>query len=140
MKNILIHKAKIINEGNSFKGSVLIEGEKITKIFKDEVPENILKNVDEIVHERERLYKELKDIQEKSNSKIIFLTSFYNSFCRCTLTTTRRCFNNTKIILFEILKTDIQNEQKQSRNQGIHPQKLQIIKLPKKDFASSCNR
>lgn len=46
MKNILIHKAKIINEGNSFKGSVLIEGEKITKIFKDEVPENILKNAE----------------------------------------------------------------------------------------------
>lgn len=46
MKNILIHKAKIINEGNSFKGSVLIEGEKISKIFKDEVPENILKNAE----------------------------------------------------------------------------------------------
>ena len=46
MKTILIHKAKIINEGNSFKGSVLIEGEKISKIFKDEVPENILKNAE----------------------------------------------------------------------------------------------
>lgn len=46
MKNILIHKAKIINEGNSFKGSVLIEGEKITKIFKDNVPENILKSAE----------------------------------------------------------------------------------------------
>lgn len=41
-------------------------------------PENILKNVDEIVHERERLYKELKDIQEKSNSKIIFYKSKAN--------------------------------------------------------------
>lgn len=46
MKNILIHKVKIINEGNSFKGSVLIEGEKISKIFRDEVPENVLKNAD----------------------------------------------------------------------------------------------
>ena len=42
MNTILIHNAKIINEGNSFKGSLLIEGEKISKIFKDEVPENIL--------------------------------------------------------------------------------------------------
>ena len=46
MKNILIHKVKIINEGNSFKGSVLIEGDKISKIFKDDVPENILKNAE----------------------------------------------------------------------------------------------
>ncbi len=46
MKSILIHKVKIINEGNSFKGSVLIEGDKISKIFKDEVPANILKNAE----------------------------------------------------------------------------------------------
>jgi len=48
MKTILIHKAKIINEGNSFKGSLLIEGDKISKIFKDEVPANILKNAEVI--------------------------------------------------------------------------------------------
>lgn len=48
MKSILIHKVKVINEGNSFKGSVLIEGEKISKIFKEEVPENILKNAEVI--------------------------------------------------------------------------------------------
>ncbi len=46
MKTILIHNAKIINEGNSFKGSLLIEGDKISKIFKDEVPANILKNAE----------------------------------------------------------------------------------------------
>ena len=46
MKNILIHKVKIINEGNSFKGSVLIEKDKISKIFKDDVPENILKSAE----------------------------------------------------------------------------------------------
>ncbi len=46
MKNILIHKVKIINEGNSFKGSVLIKGEKISKIFRDEVPESVLKNAE----------------------------------------------------------------------------------------------
>lgn len=44
MNTILIHNAKIINEGNSFKGSLLIEGDKISKIFKDNVPENVLKN------------------------------------------------------------------------------------------------
>jgi len=44
MKTILIHKAKIINEGNSFKGSLLIEGDKISKIFKEDVPANILRD------------------------------------------------------------------------------------------------
>jgi dihydroorotase-like cyclic amidohydrolase len=37
---ILIHRATIINEGRTFEGSVLIEGEKIKKIFYDEVPKN----------------------------------------------------------------------------------------------------
>ena len=35
---ILINKATIINEGSSFIGSVLIEGEKISEIFRDDVP------------------------------------------------------------------------------------------------------
>jgi dihydroorotase len=48
MKKILIHKAKIINEGHSYKGSLLIEGDKISKIFKDEVPSNILQNAEVI--------------------------------------------------------------------------------------------
>jgi hypothetical protein len=39
---ILIHRATIINEGRTFEGSVLIEGEKIKKIFYDEVPKNVL--------------------------------------------------------------------------------------------------
>jgi len=38
---ILIHNAKIVNEGHSFKGSVLIENDKISKIFKEDVPANI---------------------------------------------------------------------------------------------------
>ncbi len=37
----LIYNATIINEGESFKGSVLIEGEIIKQIFKNEVPEEI---------------------------------------------------------------------------------------------------
>lgn len=37
----LIHNAKIVNEGHSFKASVLIEGDKISKIFKDDVPANV---------------------------------------------------------------------------------------------------
>ena len=40
----LIHQAKIVNEGQIFKGSVLIENDKIKKIFKENVPENILLN------------------------------------------------------------------------------------------------
>jgi dihydroorotase len=46
MKKILIHKAKIINEGTSYRGSLLMEGEKISKIFKDEVPANILQTAE----------------------------------------------------------------------------------------------
>jgi dihydroorotase len=38
---ILLHNAKIVNEGHIFKGSVLIEGDKIAKIFKDDVPANM---------------------------------------------------------------------------------------------------
>jgi len=41
---LLIHNAKIVNEGHAFKGSVLIEGDKISKIFKEEVPANILQS------------------------------------------------------------------------------------------------
>ena len=39
---ILIHRAKIINEGKSFTGSVLIKNNLIEKIFKEDVPEKIL--------------------------------------------------------------------------------------------------
>lgn len=48
----LIHKATIINEGCSFIGSVLIEGEKISTVFTDEVPENILPRCNEIIDAR----------------------------------------------------------------------------------------
>jgi len=41
-KPILIHRAKIINEGKSFTGSVLIKENLIDKIFKEDVPEKIL--------------------------------------------------------------------------------------------------
>ena len=36
---ILIHKATIINEGNSFVGSVLIKLDRISKFYRDDVPE-----------------------------------------------------------------------------------------------------
>lgn len=38
----LIHKATIINEGKSFVGSVAIEADKISAIYTDDVPEEIL--------------------------------------------------------------------------------------------------
>lgn len=41
MKNILIHNAKIINEGKSFTGSVLIKDNFIEKIFREDVPEKV---------------------------------------------------------------------------------------------------
>jgi dihydroorotase len=46
---ILIHRATIINEGKTFEGSVLIEGEKIKKIFYDEVPKNVLATCRDVV-------------------------------------------------------------------------------------------
>ena len=44
MSTILIKDAKIINDGTSYKGSLLIEGEKISKIFRDNIPDSVLKN------------------------------------------------------------------------------------------------
>ncbi|MDO5523016.1 MAG: dihydroorotase [Bacteroidia bacterium] len=48
----LIHKATLINEGRSFTGSVLIEGERISKIFENDVPENILQRCSEVTDAR----------------------------------------------------------------------------------------
>ena len=41
-------------------------------------PERILENVEELVYERERLYKNLKNIEERSNKRIIFYKSKAN--------------------------------------------------------------
>lgn len=49
---ILIHKATIINEGASYTGSLLLEGERIARIFKEEVPENILNACKEVIDAR----------------------------------------------------------------------------------------
>ncbi|MDO5665717.1 MAG: dihydroorotase [Bacteroidia bacterium] len=48
----LIHKATVINEGQSFIGSVLIEKERISKIYTDNIPENILQRCHEIIDAR----------------------------------------------------------------------------------------
>lgn len=45
----LIHRATIINEGTSFSGSVLLEGERIVRIFKDEVPEAVMNSCRQII-------------------------------------------------------------------------------------------
>ncbi|MCQ2219536.1 MAG: dihydroorotase [Paludibacteraceae bacterium] len=85
MSTILIHNAKIINEGNSFKGSLLIEGDKISKIFKDEVPESVLKTaeiidadgkwalpgvIDTHVHFREPGASQKGDFQSESRAAV----------------------------------------------------------------------
>jgi dihydroorotase len=46
---ILIYNATIINEGHSYRGSVLIESENITKIFIDNVPEYVLNRSDKVI-------------------------------------------------------------------------------------------
>lgn len=48
----LIHQATIINEGASFIGSVFIENDKISRIFKGDVPENILNRCKQIIDAR----------------------------------------------------------------------------------------
>ena len=48
----LIHKAILINEGRSFTGSVLVEGNRISKVFENEVPEIILQQCSEIIDAR----------------------------------------------------------------------------------------
>ncbi|SCD21275.1 dihydroorotase [Proteiniphilum saccharofermentans] len=49
---ILIHKATIINEGNSFTGSLLLEGERISRIFKGDVPEAVLNTCRQVIDAR----------------------------------------------------------------------------------------
>lgn len=37
-KRLLIHNAEIVNEGESFRGSILITGERITDIVREDEP------------------------------------------------------------------------------------------------------
>ncbi len=48
----LIHKATIINEGSSFIGSLLLKGEKISRIFREEVPEGVLNACRQVIDAR----------------------------------------------------------------------------------------
>lgn len=82
---ILIHKATIINEGISFTGSVLIENDRISEIYKDEVPSDILNRatvidakdkwllpgvIDDQVHFREPGLTHKGDISSESRAAI----------------------------------------------------------------------
>lgn len=83
---ILIHRATIINEGLSFIGSVLIENDKISEIYRaEEIPEQILKKaqvidakdlwlipgvIDDQVHFREPGLTHKGDIASESRSAI----------------------------------------------------------------------
>lgn len=48
----LIHKATIVNEDRTYIGSVLIENNRISTIFEDDIPENILQRCGEIIDAR----------------------------------------------------------------------------------------
>src|SRR5690554_1302563 len=83
---LLINKATIINEGESFTGSVMIEGERISKVFREEVPERVLNAskrvidarglylipgvIDDQVHFREPGLTHKGDIQSESRAAI----------------------------------------------------------------------
>jgi dihydroorotase len=49
---ILINKATIINEGKTFIGSVLIEGERISEIFTEDVPEILFNQCKQVIDAR----------------------------------------------------------------------------------------
>ena len=49
---ILIEKATIINEGQTFTGSLLIEGERIARIYCEEVPEQMRSRCDSVIDAR----------------------------------------------------------------------------------------
>ncbi|MDD4778387.1 MAG: dihydroorotase [Fermentimonas sp.] len=49
---LLINKATVINEGESFIGSVLIEGERVSQVFRNEVPERIMNACERVIDAR----------------------------------------------------------------------------------------
>ncbi len=49
---ILIHRANIINEGESFIGSLIIKGDRISKIFREDVPERVLNASKKVIDAR----------------------------------------------------------------------------------------
>lgn len=49
---ILIHKATIINEGDSYIGSVLIKNDRISRIYRDDIPEILLNECREVIDAR----------------------------------------------------------------------------------------
>ena len=46
---MLIHDAQIINEGRTFLGSVLVEGDRIVAVYEGEVPEGLLQSSGEVI-------------------------------------------------------------------------------------------
>lgn len=49
---ILIHKATIINEGSTFTGSLLLEGERIAHIYRDDMPEGVIRACSRVIDAR----------------------------------------------------------------------------------------
>ena len=49
MNKILIQNPRIINEGRSFIGSVLVEGDKIAAVFEGEVPGNVRAEANQMI-------------------------------------------------------------------------------------------
>ena len=49
---ILIHRATIINEGRTYEGSLLLEGDRIVRVFTGEVPESLFKRCRQVIDAR----------------------------------------------------------------------------------------
>ncbi|MDR2627624.1 MAG: dihydroorotase [Dysgonamonadaceae bacterium] len=82
---LLIKDAQIVNEGQQYKGAVLIKGERIDAIYKQEIPENILEEaeivdasgnylfpgiIDDQVHFREPGLTHKADIRSESRAAL----------------------------------------------------------------------
>lgn len=88
----LIHNATIINEGKSFVGSILIEGERIAAIYTNDVPEEVINRsnvidarglylmpgaIDDQVHFREPGLTHKGDIHSESRAAVAGGTTTY---------------------------------------------------------------
>src|SRR5690554_2685003 len=49
---ILIHRATIINEGETYKESLLLEGERIARVIRGEVPESLFRSCRQVIDAR----------------------------------------------------------------------------------------
>ena len=48
----LIHRATVVNEGETYEGSLLLKGQKIARVIRGEVPEPVFRQCRQIIDAR----------------------------------------------------------------------------------------